>query len=185
MFHSVAQSRPGADAASLTFTCASTEAFELRGPYSLIIAAESLHWMEWAVIFPKITASLVRGGQLALVEGRHFFGLPWDQALLQLIPKYSTNLDFEPYDLLTELEDRGLFEEKGRCVTRTRSFSQSLDDYVESFHTRNGFSRDRMRPERADAFDDAVRALAKPHCPDDIVRGQTQAELIFGNPKAG
>jgi hypothetical protein len=36
-------------------------------------------------------------------------------------------------------------------------FEQSIDDYIESFHSRNGLSRERMSPEQADAFDEEAR----------------------------
>ena len=38
----------------------------LDGPYSLVVAAESLHWMDWSVVLPKVAAELVPGAYLAL-----------------------------------------------------------------------------------------------------------------------
>lgn len=40
---------------------------------------------------------------------------------------------------------------------------QSIDDYVESFHGRASFSRERMIPTDASAFDQAVHTLVSSH----------------------
>ena len=62
-------------------------------------------------------------------------------------------------------------------------FSQTIDDYIESLHARNGFSRDRMAPEAAAAFDAEVRALLEAHHPDGIIRGRNQAHVVWGRPR--
>lgn len=57
------------------------EEVELQPPYSLITAGESLHWMEWDIIFPLFHRILTPHGYLALVsrETKHN---PWDPPLL-------------------------------------------------------------------------------------------------------
>ena len=65
-------------------------------------------------------------------------------------------------------------------ATTDVAFSQSMDDYVESFHTRNGFSRQRMSVQSAAAFDQALHELVSKYCPDGTVRGETCAEVIWG-----
>jgi hypothetical protein len=83
-----------------------------------------------------------------------------------------------------ELTQRGLFRELGRHTTRPVAFQQSIDDYVESFHTRNGFSRERMSRESAAKFDSALRELISCSCPASIVVGETVASVIWGVPLA-
>ncbi len=114
----------------------------LDGPYSLVVAAESLHWMDWSVVLPKVAAELVPGAYLALVE-RGEEGLAWSAELGQLISMYSTNKEFRSYNLVHELKIRGLFQEVGRRPTAPVPFDQSIDDHIELMHSRNGLSRDR------------------------------------------
>jgi SAM-dependent methyltransferase len=174
--------REGSDRANLCWTCASAENFAFRGPYSLVVASESLHWMDWAVVLPKIAAALRPGAFLTLAEGRSLSDVPWSADLAPLIARYSTNRDFRPYDLVTELTRRGLFREIGRHRTSPSSFAQSIDDYVESFHTRNGFSRERMTAKAASEFDELLRRAVLRHCADETVRGETRANLVWGIP---
>jgi SAM-dependent methyltransferase len=180
----VARARPGAADSRLRWVHARAEAFEFRGPYSLVVASESLHWMDWSVVLPRIAASLRAGAFLAIATGRSLDGVPWRAELAKLLDAHSTNRDYRPYDLVDELTRRGLFREVGRHTTRPVGFRQSVDDYVESVHTRNGFSRERMSPTSAGAFDAALRGLVARSFPEGVVCGETHATLIWGEPLA-
>jgi len=178
----VAGTRPHARDTRLRWTLSSAEAFTFDGPYSLVVAAESLHWMDWSSVLPRIARSLEPAAHLALVSGRRFAQLPWATQLLPILAEYSTNRDYRPYDLVAELTHRRLFRELGQRTTEPVPFTQSLDDYVESFHTRNGFSRQRMTRVAAQAFDRAVRQLVLRHQPRGIVQGATTASVTWGLP---
>jgi SAM-dependent methyltransferase len=174
---------PGGDAPNLRWIVGGMEDAPLDPPYGLIVAGESLHWMEWSVVMPRLRDALASGARLALV-GR-VADEPWANNLLSLILRYSTNRDFQPYDLIEELTSRGLFAVEGRATTEPEPFTQRLDDYIESIHSRNGFSRDRMTPESAAVFDAAARALVASHAPDGMLTLGVRAELVWGQPLSG
>lgn len=56
--------------------------------------------------------------------------------------RYSTIPNFQYYDHIRGLEDRGLFRRTGSIRTEPVAFGQSLDDYIESFHGRAAFYRE-------------------------------------------
>jgi hypothetical protein len=56
------------------------------------------------------------------------------------------------------------------------------DDWVESYHARNGFSRDRMDVARAKACDAELRAAIEPYCPNQLVEQQITARILCGTP---
>ncbi|MDX1418083.1 MAG: class I SAM-dependent methyltransferase [Candidatus Promineifilaceae bacterium] len=157
------------------------ERFSPIREYDLVCAGQSLHWMDWYVVLPKIAGWLVAGGFLAIVE-RQVIEHPWNQALYNLISHYSTNRDFVPYDLVSELTSRGLFREVGRQMTEPVAFEQTMEQYIESFHSRNGFSRERMEPEKAAEFDAAVRAIVEPYSRLGQIYGQVTGIIIWGHP---
>jgi SAM-dependent methyltransferase len=177
-----ARRRPRADHPSIRWIAATAEAAPFDGPYSLAVAAESLHWMEWHVVLPRVAAALAPGAFLVLADRGTSGPLAWDAELGRLISEYSTNREFKPYDLAAELASRGLFREVGRHTTPPASFSQSVDNYILSLHSRNGFSRDRMGPDAAMQFDTRVRQLLRRHCRHDEVRLPTVATIIWGVP---
>jgi trans-aconitate methyltransferase len=167
---------------NVRWIAASAESFEPETRYGLAVAAESLHWMEWRVVLPKLARLLLPGAQLAIVV-RALEPLPWDDELGQLIATHSNNREFRSYDFVAELTQRGLFRVVGRHRTPSVSFAQSLDDYVESFHSRNGFSRERMTEGAAASFDEALRAAVLRHAPDGVVSLRSSATLTWGLPQ--
>jgi SAM-dependent methyltransferase len=178
----VARAREGGDDPRLRWTCSSAELFDLRGPYSLIVAAESIHWMDWEVVLPRLVDALLPRAFLAIVTDRWLVDVPWENELSGLIREYSTNRSYQHYDLVAELTRRGLFTEVGRHTTDPVAFQQPVGPYVESFHSRNGFSRDRMQPEASRAFDEALRSLVLSHSPEGSVRLDELATVVWGFP---
>ena len=113
------QTPPGGDVSNLRWIAGAAEDAPLAPPYGLVTAGESLHWMAWDVVLPRLRESLTPGGMLAVVERGEAPSLWWDD-LIALIARYSTNRDFQPYDVIDAATERGLFAEKGR-LTLTRS----------------------------------------------------------------
>lgn len=139
----------------------SAETVPLHPPYGLVTAGESLHWMDWGVTLPRLRAALHPDGRIA-IAGRLDESAPWWEELLGLIQRYSTNRDYRPYDLEALLAEGGHFRVDERLETAPSAMRQSVEAYVESVHSRNGFSRDRMDEAQAMAFDAAARALLAP-----------------------
>lgn len=172
---------PGGEAPGLRWIVGRAEDAPLAPPYGLITAAASLHWMEWPIVLPRCRDLLVPGGPLALVADRTE-PPPWADVLQAAIDHHSTNRDYHPYDLVAELTDRGLFRLLGQEITAAMPFEQPVADYVESFHARNGFSRDRMTAAAAAAFDREVTAILAPHTPDGVVRLGVVGVITWGLP---
>ena len=181
--HMIDQGRqlPNGDAANLDWIHSPVEEAPLSPPYALITAGQSLHWMDWAVVLPRFYHLLVPGGYLAIV-GINFPPTRWDEALGPLISHYSTNRDFQPYDLIAELEGRDLFTKVGEAQTSPQPFRQTVDAYIESFHSRNGFSRQRMKSEMAAEFDTAVHNLVSSYHPEGIFDMQISGHVTWGIP---
>jgi hypothetical protein len=95
------------------------------------------------------------------------------------------NYDFQPYTMLTvaaDLQKRGLFQQVGVVETEPVVFRQPVAAWIESFHARNGFSRERMGKQSADEFDQKLRDVISRYCPDDEVEQQIAARVVYGRP---
>lgn len=152
------QRMPGGQRPNLTWIHARVEDAPLNPPYALITAGDSLHWLDWAVVLPRFREVLSPDGVLAMVH-RHWFNPPELMARVgPLIAQYSTNRDYQPYNLVAELTRRGLFQTLGELHIEPSPWRPSIDDYIECTHSTNGFSRERMGEAQAAAFDRAMRA---------------------------
>jgi hypothetical protein len=75
-----------------------------------------------------------------------------------------------------------LFHLEGCATTTPVLFIQSVEDYIESWHSRNGFSRERMSASRASEFDVRVREIIMPYAQVGFLRYEVQVELAWGVP---
>ena len=174
---------PGGDHPHLHWLYGRMEEVELYPPYSLITAGESLHWMDWEIVLPLFRRILTPHGYLAIVE-RSNESNPWDAELLALIQRFSTNREYHPYNLPDELARRNLFDKVGNQHTRPVPFVQSGEDYIQSIHSRNGFSHERLGEDASRTFDDAVRQLLAPLLNEGRLTLSIIGEVIWGIPQA-
>ncbi len=182
-----AQTQPGGDSPNITWIAAPIETAPLSGPYALIVAAASIHWMDWDRTLPRFTRHLAPSGVLALVE-EIFSPNPWDQPLVPILRRYSMNKDFTPYSMaaiVEELEQRRLFQLQNRYETAPVPFQQPVGAYIQSFHARNGFSLDRMDPNEAAQFDAELRAAVEPFSSQGMIEQHTSAQILWGRPLPG
>lgn len=177
------QALPGGQHPNIHWIASTAEDFSYPASYALVVSAESLHWMDWYVVLPCIQRSLTAQGRLAIVLGRGFREEPWRNDIQRLITQYSTNREFERYDLLRELAKRKLFKLEQYIQTQPVPFSQTVDAYVESFHSRNGLSRDRMGSS-ATAFDEELKTSIGRYQPQAVLQFELIAELAWGMPIA-
>ena len=177
------QALPGGKDPKLHWIHGAMEDVPLHPPYALIVAAASLHWMHGEKVLPRLHDILTPSGYLAVVDVVTE-PTPWQHAL-GFIRAYSMNTDFQPYDIITvtrELVVRGLFAQHGITTTAPVPFRQSVAAYIESFHARNGLSRDRMDAQTARDFDGKLRELMYRYCPSGIIELQVRSRVVWGKP---
>jgi SAM-dependent methyltransferase len=144
----------------LRWVCARLEDADLRPPYALAVAGDSLHWMDWEVALPRLHDTLRPGAWLAIVQRGWGTGAPEETELLR---RYSVIQDYQPYDLGRELVTRGLFRGQDH-VRFAGTWRPTIEEYVESRHSQAGCAREPMGADRAAEFDreltDLLRRLA-------------------------
>lgn len=57
-----AQALPHGDSPAICWVTSTAESLPLSGPYALIVAGASLHWMDWSIVMPKFATMLGDGG---------------------------------------------------------------------------------------------------------------------------
>jgi ubiquinone/menaquinone biosynthesis C-methylase UbiE len=178
------RAQPGGDFAGLRWIVGRAEDVPLDGPYALVTTGDSLHWMDWDVVLPRFGRLLTSNGVLAIVhrEGRPS---PWQDGLSELIATWSTVRNWQDIDLIAALEQRGLFQQTGTYESDPVTSRQSIDDYIESFHSRSSLSRESMAPEAAAAFDAGLRDLVLPWSEDGMLELQTVGSIEWGIPGGG
>jgi SAM-dependent methyltransferase len=172
----------------LRWVCARLEDAELRPPYALAVSGDSLNWMDWEVVLPRLHDALRPGAWLAMVHRSWSTGAPEETELLR---GYSVIQDYQPYDLGRELVTRGLFRGQGH-VRFAGTWRPTIEEYVESRHSQAGCAREPMGADRAAEFDRELTDLLHRLVTDERLRTrdgrldlQFATEVGWGRPLRG
>jgi trans-aconitate methyltransferase len=154
----------------------------LDPPYGLATAGASLHWMDWDIVLPRLARALTEEAFFAVlgVDDRQ---APWWERLVALFQEYGVyGKSWYEFDVIAELERRGLYAVVGR-ERIPMEFVQPLDDYVRALHSHSALARSRIGLDRAQAFDEEVRAIVALD-PTGLVRRDIAADVVWGRPLA-
>ena len=172
--------RPGGARPNLRWIVGPVETAPLDGPYALVTAGASLHWMSWRPTLTRLAAAMTPHAFLAIVEHGHR-DLPWRADLTEVIVRHSRNRGYDPaFSLVDALCAAGLLELAGRVATAPTLFRQPVADYVEHFHSTASLAREMMTAGEAAAFDRAVEDLVRPYATDGALDLPVAAELAWG-----
>ncbi|HEV2251252.1 MAG TPA: class I SAM-dependent methyltransferase [Candidatus Limnocylindria bacterium] len=156
------------------------ETAPLRGPYGLITTGQSLHWMDWGTVLPRFATLLAPGARLAIVDDPED-PQPWAAELLPIVQRYSILRGYHQFTLIDALVERGLFVREAEIRTAPVPFSQTVDEYISSFHARSSLARHRIGDAATGAFDRELRALLGDRTTvDRAVTGR----IVYGRPVA-
>jgi ubiquinone/menaquinone biosynthesis C-methylase UbiE len=179
-----ARTLPGGDSAKIRWVHGRAEDVELEPPYVLVTAGESLHWMEWDVVLPRLARVLTPHGLLAIafVEEQP---APWSEGKSQISQHFTNNPIYQPFDWIAELEKERLFQQLGMRLTALVSVSQTVVDYIAAQHARSTLSLDTMTAEQATQFDMEMQSLLVPFAQDGLLTFSVVGGIRWGKPKSG
>ncbi len=164
---------------SINWICDRAKEAPLDGPYDLVTAGESLHWMDWKELFSHLKPHAVTNAPFAILT-TDYAANPWDESCRKLISRHSTNQKYKSIDMIAALEEGNLYQRIREEFTEYAPFIQSPADYTESFHARNGLSRERMSAESAEQFDHSLLALLHQHGVSDHVNLKVRCKIVLG-----
>ncbi len=171
---------------NIRWTKATAEAASLGTGVDLVVAGASLHWMDPAIVMPKLAGALTASGRMAIIDGDAPVAAPWIEAWRAVIVDWVGRLGdvwnggahrarATAHEAWFDLEARERFEEvTGRAV----------EDLIAGEHSRATWARARMAG-MADAFDADLRRVLEPFAVDGRVTFVVQSTLAWGRPRAG
>src|ERR1022692_150922 len=174
--------RPGGQQRNLHWIVGAAETAELGGPYALVTAGASLHWMSWSRTLPRLARVMTDSAFLAIVD-HGYHGVPWRQALNEVIARYSRDPGYDPaHSLVDALSASGLITMTGHTQCAPMSFRQLVASYVEQFHSTSTLAREWMSAQESAAFDRAIEDVVRPYALDDMLEMDVVAHVAWGRP---
>lgn len=175
--------RLGGDRDNLRWIVGAAEDCPLAGPYGLVTAGASLHWMAWGPVLGRLAAAVTERAVLAVVEHGPR-DVPWQPDLTAVIRRHSRNPDYDPrFSLVEALAREGHLAPMGRAETAPVPFRQPVAAYVEQFHSTASLARELMPGPEAAAFDRAVEDAVRPWAADGWLTLRIVATVSWGRPQ--
>ncbi|HET7014853.1 MAG TPA: methyltransferase domain-containing protein [Streptosporangiaceae bacterium] len=172
--------RPGGTAPNLRWILGTAESAEFDGPYALVTAGASLHWMLPGPTTSRL-AQVMTAGAYLVVLGHGHRDVPWQEPLDDVIRRHSRHPSYDTtYSPEDELATAGLFEIAGQVKTAPVPFRQSVQHYVEYLHSTSSLARELMPGQEADDFDRAVTEVLRPYASDGELTTTVVAKLTWG-----
>lgn len=163
------------------------EEVHLNPHYGLALAGDSLHWMNWEVVLPKLASVLATNAVFAIVTR------DWDlgsEEEIDIFRRYSVRPGpvGDPVDMINELQRRGLFVEAGSAEAEA-PWRPTVREYIECRHSQSGFPRTEMGPASVREFDQALGDLIQTlvrggrlQSVDGCLQLTVQATVTWGRP---
>ena len=172
--------RPGGRRPNLRWIVAPAQTVGLGGPYALVTAGASLHWMPWRPTLARVARAMSGRAVLAIVDQGHH-DLPWRGELNEVITRHSRSPGYDPgFSLPDTLAAAGLLQITGRATTKPTAFRQPVAAYVEQFHSTASLAREWMPPEEAAAFSREIAGVVAPYACGGMLGMDVVAELAWG-----
>jgi len=172
--------RPGGRRGNLRWIVGAAPDAIPAGPYALVTAGASLHWMPRRPTLVRVARVMTGRAVLAIVDHGPR-DVPWHGDLTGVIARHSRSPGYDPgFSLAGALAAAGLLEITGRATTAPVPFRQPVAAYIEQFHSTASLARESMPAGEAAAFGRAVAGLVRPYATGGILRMDVVADLAWG-----
>lgn len=173
------RARPGGDQPNLRWILGAAETAPLAGPYALVTAGASLHWMDPRPTLTRLAAVITEHAYLAIVDS--YLDVPWQAELEPVLRSHSRNQNYDPEARLADkLAAEGLFEIAGTAETTPVPFTQPAEHYIEALHSTSSLAREHMPAAEAAELGQAIAAIAEPYATGGALRMPLVATLSWG-----
>jgi SAM-dependent methyltransferase len=167
---------------NISWTCDAGETVPLAGPYDLVTAGASIHWMKPNIVFPRLAGTLAPAGRIAIIVGDFPHDPPWQTAWADFVERWTVRLGdayaperwhtgYEAHESWMSIEFREPF---------LHEVSQTIPDFIECQHSRASWTRHALGPANAEAFDAELLDLLTPFATDGHLSYRVITNLTLG-----
>ncbi len=173
-------------ATNINWILGKAETAQLNGPYSLITAGVSLHWMDPAIVFPKLAAEVAPQGALALISGDGPTESDWHDEWRSFVRRWVNRMggNFNSSWFRTMTTAHLPWIDIKEQLKFRHELTQSVEDFVECQHSRETFARKAMGEELARAYDRELSELLMPYTTNGKLSFTVECGLTLGLPRA-
>ena len=188
----IATARAMGGPSNICWVCARAEDFDTPARFDLVVAGSSIHWVDPAVVFPRLarltTIFAALGNDPTFPRPPPPCGIDaWLAFLERWMPTVGRTVpdawrDPPPPPAPTTPNEAWI-DVAGRARFAF-AFRQSINDFIASCHARVGWPREQMGQALAQAFDEDLAALLIPHADaQGVLALNVVTDLVWGAPR--
>jgi len=161
------RSLPGGDAANIHWLQGYAEDFPVgEARFDLTVAATSIHWMDHALLFPRLAVHAAPGHRMAVISGDTPFKPVWEEDWQRFLARWVPAITGEAFDPGGKEEKwasyRTHLDIEGSEYFLSKPFRQSIGDFIRCQHSRDTFAPSKLAGRMAE-FDAELAALLAPY----------------------
>ena len=157
------------------------------GPFDLVVAAASIHWMNHAVVFPKLLSSVSADHVFAVVDGDGAVDPPWQPEWDEFLGRWIYELKGEVYEptrpdsaFAQRMNGyREWLDVAGESAALSEPVCQRVEDFIACQHSRDTFAPVKLHG-RLRQFDEQLARLLEPHAVDGLLRYCVESNVVWG-----
>jgi SAM-dependent methyltransferase len=156
-------------------------------PFDLIVAAASIHWMNHAVVFPKLLSCVNADHVFAAVDGDGAYKPAWQAEWNWFLVRWIYELKgeaFEPNRPDSAFQRRmnsyrRWLDVAGEFAAISDPIHQRVEDFIACQHSRDTFAPAKLGSRLAQ-FDGELRAILEPYADEGVLSYSVQSNLVWG-----
>lgn len=171
---------------NIAWIVSTAETAPLSGPYDLVVAGVSIHWMDHEVLFPRLCTHIAADGLVVIIGGDEASAPPWAREWPELMRTWISRMGgtYDRQTFAAEASAHEVWMDIDGRETITSTVSQSVEAFIDGEHSRGTWTRQKMGPDRAAAFDADLRALLTPHAREGVLTYDVRTQLTYGRPRS-
>ena len=156
-------------------------------PFDLVVAAASIHWMNQAVVFPKLLRCVDADHVFAAVDGDGAYNPTWQAEWDSFLARWIYELNGEAYEpnrsdsaFQRRMNSyRRWLDVAGEIAAISDPIRQRVEDFIACQHSRNTFAPAKLGSRLAQ-FDGELRAMLEPYADEGVLSYSVQSNLVWG-----
>ncbi|WP_035098886.1 class I SAM-dependent methyltransferase [Devosia sp. LC5] len=155
--------------------------------FELVVAANSIHWMEPDRLFTKLQKHVAQDHAFAVVSGDDAHDPPWHADWVEFLVRWIPLATGEPFDLQRKTSEWSAWK-KHVDIEFAETFisaplTQRVSEFIACQHSRDAFAPSRLQG-RMEEFDRELLELLEPHAVSEVLSFRTRSELTIGRVRA-
>lgn len=191
---SVARSLVDGNSSNITWVKGLAESVPFEGhPYDLVVAAASIHWMDQAVVFPRLLQVVNENHIFAVVDGDGAFEPPWKNEWGDFVRRWILKLKevgrYGPRDGTRshgewKMRYRAYLNIAGETSVLSEPQSQSVKDFVLCQHSRDTFAPSKLGS-LLERFDREMVSILEPYAIGGWLTFRSRTQITWGSIRGG